>query len=86
MRPRIEDSYTAPNLASHRGCWPICALIWALCSWNRSLSRLDMAMDFCTQRVMQPVSRDERDLEVKSSMQDTKQWSTRLPKSYEAER
>jgi hypothetical protein len=29
---------------------------------------------------MQPVSREERDFEVKSSMQEEKQWSTTLPK------
>ena len=40
-----------------------------------------MAMDFWTQRVTQPDSRDDSDLEVKSSMQDMKQWSTRLPNS-----
>lgn len=41
-----------------------------------------MAMVFCTQRATQPFSRDETDLDVKSSMQDMKQLSTRLPKSY----
>lgn len=60
---------------------PCCAPSWALCSAKRSLRRCDWAICFCTQRVMQPVSRVERDLEVKSSMQDTKQWSTRFPKS-----
>ncbi len=68
--------------ASLQRCdWPICWLIWAVCSWNRSLSRFDMAMDFCTHRVMQPLSLGDRDLEVKSLIQDVKQWSTRLPKN-----
>lgn len=39
-------------------------------------------MVFCTQRATQPFSRDETALDVKSSMQDMKQLSTRLPKSY----
>lgn len=42
-------------------------------------------MVFCTQRATQPFSRDETDLDVKSSMQDMKQLSTRLPKSYTGE-
>lgn len=43
-------------------------------------------MVFCTQRATQPFSRDETALDVKSSMQDMKQLSTRLPKSYTRER
>lgn len=38
-------------------------------------------MVFATQRATQPFSRDETALDVKSSMQDMKQLSTRLPKS-----
>lgn len=53
----------------------------ALCSAKRSLRRWDWAMDFCTQRVTQPVSRVVSDFEVKSSMHEVKQWSTRLLKS-----
>jgi hypothetical protein len=41
-----------------------------------------VAIVFCTQRATQPFSRDETALDVKSSMQDMKQLSTRLPKSY----
>lgn len=34
-------------------------------------------MNFCTQRLTQPVSREMRDLVVKSSMHESKQRSTR---------
>ncbi len=72
-----------PPPPPHRGgcCWPAWALSWALCSWKRSLRRFETAMDFCTQRAMQPLSRDDSALELKSSMHDVKQWSTRLPNS-----
>ena len=60
----------------------ICAVICALFSWNRSLRRCWENICFWTQRVMQPLSREDRDFEVKSSMQEAKQWSTTLPKIY----
>lgn len=63
-------------------CPPILEDISALCSWKRSARRAWVAMVFCTQRATQPFSRDETALDVKSSMQDMKQLSTRLPKSY----
>lgn len=62
-------------------CPPILVDISALCSWKRSASLVFMAMVFCTQRETQPLSRVETALDVKSSTQDMKQWSTRLPKS-----
>lgn len=63
--------------------WPfILEDISALCSWKRSARRAWVAMVFCTQRATQPFSRDETALDVKSSTQDMKQLSTRLPKSY----
>lgn len=63
-------------------CPPILEDISALCSWKRSARRAWVAMVFCTQRATQPFSRDETALDVKSSTQDMKQLSTRLPKSY----
>lgn len=63
-------------------CCCCCWVIWALCSWKRSLRRCESAICFCTHRVTQPDSRPLRDLEVKSSTQDMKQWSTRLLNSY----
>lgn len=39
-------------------------------------------MVFATQRATQPFSREETAFDVKSSMQDMKQLSTKLPKSY----
>lgn len=62
-------------------CPPILEDISALCSWNRSARRACVAIVFATQRATQPFSRDETALDVKSSMQDMKQLSTRLPKS-----
>lgn len=63
--------------------WPfILEDISALCSWKRSARRAWVAIVFCTQRATQPFSRDETALDVKSSTQDMKQLSTRLPKSY----
>lgn len=59
----------------------ICCVIWALCSWKRSLTRCCVAIHLRTQRLRQPVSLEERDLEVKSSMQEVKQCSTRPPKA-----
>lgn len=52
-----------------------------MCSWKRSLRRCWENICFWMQRVIQPVSREERDFEVKSSMHEVKQWSTRFPKS-----
>lgn len=60
----------------------IWAVSWALCSWKRSLMRCWEAIHFWTQRLMQPLSRVEMALEVKSSTQDMKQCSTRPPKAY----
>jgi hypothetical protein len=40
-------------------------------------------MNFCTHLVTQPVSRWISDLVVKSSMQESKQWETRLENIYE---
>lgn len=57
----------------------ICWVIWALCSWKRSLTRCWVAIHLRTQRLMQPFSREERALEVKSSTQLVKQCSTRPP-------
>lgn len=50
----------------------------ALCSWKRSDMRAVAAMDFWTHLDRQPVSRPERALLEKSSMQGVKQPSTRL--------
>lgn len=80
---------TAHPLSQRRSvshCPPILEDISALCSWKRSARRAWVAMVFCTQRATQPFSRDETALDVKSSMQDMKQLSTRLPKSYKHER
>lgn len=60
-----------------RCCWFISAVF----SWNRSDSRCCVARYFCTHRVTQPLSRDDTDLDVKSSMHDAKQWSTRPEKT-----
>lgn len=63
-------------------CWfASWAESWALCSWKRSLTRCWVAIHLVTQRLMQPLSRVEMALEVKSSTQDTKQCSTRPPKA-----
>ena len=59
-------------------CWFISAVF----SWKRPDRRCWVARYFCTQRVTQPLSRVDTDLEVKSSMQEAKQWSTRLEKTY----
>lgn len=59
----------------------ICCVIWALCSWKRSLTRCWVAIHLRTQRLRQPVSLEERDFEVKSSTQEVKQCSTRPPKA-----
>lgn len=59
----------------------ICWVIWALCSWKRSLTRCWVAIHLRTQRLMQPVSRVARAFEVKSSTQLTKQCSTSPPKA-----
>lgn len=50
-------------------------------SANLSPRRAWVAIDFATQRLRQPVSRFERAREVKSSTQEEKQESTRLPKA-----
>lgn len=67
----------ATSLAYCCICWASCVL----CSWKRSLTRCCEATHFWTQRLMQPFSRDETALEVKSSTQEVKQWSTRPPKA-----
>jgi hypothetical protein len=54
-------------------CWDSCSL----CSWNRSETRCWEAIHLRTQRLMHPLSREERALEEKSSTQETKQCSTR---------
>lgn len=58
-----------------------CESCW-LCSWKRSLTRCWVAIHLRTQRLTQPLSFDETDLEVKSSTQEVKQCSTRPPKAY----
>lgn len=60
----------------------ICWVIWALCSWKRSLTRCCVAIHLRTQRLMQPFSRDDSALDVKSSTHELKQCSTRPPKAY----
>lgn len=80
-----EPSEPAHPLLQRRSisyCPPILEDISALCSWKRSARRAWVAMVLATQRATQPFSRDETALDVKSSMQDMKQLSTRLPKSY----
>jgi len=56
---------------------PVPFIICACCSAKRCPIRSLPAMNFCTQRLTQPVSRAIRDLVVKSSMQASKQRSTR---------
>lgn len=53
-------------------------IICACCSWNLCPMRSLPAMNLLTHRDTQPVSRATRDLVVKSSTQDSKQWLTRL--------
>lgn len=53
----------------------------ALSSPKRSPRRVWVAMDLVTHRLMQPDSRPESALEVKSSTHALKQLSTRLPKT-----
>lgn len=60
----------------------ICCVSCALCSWKRSLTRCCVAIHFITQRLMQPFSRVDTALEVKSSTHDVKQCSTRPPKAF----
>ena len=59
----------------------ISAVMAAFSSAKRSPRRVWVVMDLVTQRLMQPDSRPERALEVKSSTQALKQLSTRLPKT-----
>ena len=60
----------------------ISAVIAWLSSAKRSLSRPCVVIDLVTHREMQPVSRPESALEVKSSTHEAKQLSTRPPKSF----
>jgi ribosomal protein L28 len=60
----------------------ISAVMAALSSAKRSPRRVWVVMDLVTHRLMQPDSRPERALEVKSSTQALKQLSTRLPKTW----
>ena len=55
-----------------------CIMVVWLCSWNLSPSLCCVARVFCTHRAMQPFSREERALEVKSSTQEVKQFSNML--------
>lgn len=59
----------------------ISAVMAWLSSAKRSLNRPCVVIDLVTHRAMQPVSRPERALEVKSSTHEAKQLSTRPPKS-----
>jgi hypothetical protein len=42
-----------------------------------------VAIHLSTQRLRQPLSREEMAFDVKSSMQELKQFSVRLPKAYQ---
>lgn len=68
-----------PIEAHHLFC--ICCVSCALCSWKRSLTRCCVAIHLSTQRLMQPFSRVDTALEVKSSTHEVKQCSTRPPKA-----
>ena len=54
----------------------------AFSSAKRSPRRVCVAIDLVTQRLMQPVSRPESALDVKSSTHALKQLSTRLLKTW----
>lgn len=60
----------------------IVCIIWAFCSWKRSLRRCCVAMLLLKQRCTHPDSRPVNALDEKSSTHELKQLSTRLEKNY----
>jgi len=57
-------------------------IIWACCSWNLWPILSAPSIYFLTHRETQPDSRWIRDLVVKSSTQESKQWDTRFENIY----
>lgn len=72
-RPQILSISNAKIYLPGGGWFIICAC----CSWNLVPILSLPAMNFFTHRFTQPVSRWTRDLVVKSSTQESKQWVTR---------
>jgi hypothetical protein len=64
----------------------ISVVMAALSSAKRSPRRVCVVMLLVTHRLMQPDSRPESALDVKSSTHELKQLSTRLPKTWAAGR
>jgi hypothetical protein len=71
----VHSQLSTPKIYVPGGGWFI---ICACCSWNLAPILSLPAINFLTHRDTQPVSRWMRDLVVKSSMQESKQWVTRL--------
>lgn len=75
----MHPSVSRGNKQSHAVyCCCCCIMVVWLCSWNLSPSLCCVARVFCTHRAMQPFSREERALEVKSSTHEVKQFSNML--------